>query len=172
VTYGGQKFLSFDKDELLPLAPGGEGQARDVLREAIARPLSLAPSEANRAFRLRIAVQSPLVAFEPRGEHEALHAVALMGAGRLLRIAAVRFPGEQPLPGLWLDGAYDFGDLRMWEFTSADAVLDGTSSAAVLRHRGEEADAHTGYDDDGDGPGDAGWPSTTGNPSGGGRRNG
>lgn len=160
------------QEEPLPLAPGGERQARDVLREALARPLSLYLAEASRAFRLRIAVQSPLVAFEQSGEHEALHAVALMGAGRLLRYSAVRFPGEQPVPGLWLDGAYDFGDLRLWEFTSRDEVLDGTSSAAVQRRRGEEAVAHADDDDDGSGPGDAGWPSTTGNSSGGGRRNG
>lgn len=160
------------QEEPLPLSPGGEGQARDLLREVLARPLSLSPAEASRAFRLRIAAQSPLIAFERRGEHVALHAVALMGAGRLLRYAAVRFPGEQPMPGLWLDGAYDFGDLRLWEFTSRDEVLDGTCSAAVQRRRGEEAVAQADDDDDGGGPGDAGWPSTTGNPSGGGRRNG
>lgn len=163
-----------DTTDPTPLVNGGGASSREFLRKVVERPLALKPGEAHFAFRLQQAARAPLVAFELR-KGEPVHAVASLGAGKLLRLVACTFPSETPQVGVWIDGAYDYGDLRVWALLSTDEALDGTPGAAVLRRRAADAAArlqqYGDVDDDDDDVGRAGWPSTTGNPSGGGRDN-
>jgi hypothetical protein len=84
-----------DTADPTPLVNGGGASSREVLRNVVERPLALKPDDAHFAFRLHQAARAPLVAFELRAG-EPVHAVASLGAGKLLRLVGCTFPSETP----------------------------------------------------------------------------
>jgi hypothetical protein len=93
-------------------------------------------------LRLDAASRARLATLPGHGEHEAIHVVANMGAGRLLRIGVVRFPGEEPTEivkygrALEMDG----GDVHLWFEELADTLLEGSARPAPERGRRETDD--------------------------------
>jgi hypothetical protein len=128
-------------------------------------------------------LNAPLLAFKPaRGEP--LDGIANLGWGRNARIQVEPLDGTSGILDVKLvSGSLDEyeealviradgGDVRIWIQYGFAPALEGMPPPSHSRRRRKAAEPQ-GDDDDGgdDGPENPNWPSTTGNPSGGGRGN-
>lgn len=79
-------------------------------------------------LRLDAASRATFAILPGHGEHEGLHVIANLGAGHLLRIQAVRFPGEVPADIVKWGGDYemDGGDVHLWFEQISDSFLEGS----------------------------------------------
>jgi hypothetical protein len=110
------------------LATPEEAQgAHETLAALAARPWDVEASSPAWPLRLDAAARARLTALPGHGEREAIHVVANLGAGRLLRIQVVRFLGEKQAAFQQCGGdlEVDGGDVHIWFEPLGDPLLEG-----------------------------------------------
>jgi len=157
-----------------------DDRARAVIDDFLGREVVLPEDDADIVWVLELSRTAPLI--HTRADDTRLTFFANVGTGNVLRFDVLFFPGEARMPVQRIAGiglapfTLDGGDVRLVWQRSVHEALAGFVPPALARRRKIAAAAAArvdgndddDYDDDG---GRAGWPSTTGNPSGGGRDN-
>lgn len=143
---------------------------RAALRGLLQRPFDLDVTDAWIPLALRAALRSTLLPL-PLMEGDLLDAVANIGAGHLLRIHVLHFPGDPPhplgtvsvqLPGTAPHGRepsatiLDGGDVIAILQPSTSSILEGSTTIALAQRRALAADS--GDDDDDIGNASSGGP--------------
>lgn len=133
---------------LRPSAAADAEPVREAVRALLDREFDVDADDAGVLFVLRSIEKARVVLLESRAG--GFHALADMGAGNLLRVRAMRFPGEEAMPVevLGAHGAtvLDGGDVRVWLASGYDQRLEGEHLVARANRR-EEA-VRAAEDDD------------------------
>jgi hypothetical protein len=128
--------------------PAGSEEAiekvRAEIRTLVARSLTVPAEEATLPLRLQVAASAPLMLL-PRTDFEVAHAIASLGAGRLLRIRILRFqdpPAESVTFSKRTYGALELegGDIHGWVGSRYDEELEGVTLPGRRRRRTAAAD--------------------------------
>lgn len=167
-------------------APSGVSGAHaetELLKSMLSRTLVFRDSPPLLGLVLREISDAPLLALHP-AKGDRLDAVCSLGAGRWARVQVESLDGRTaPLAVSLASGSLDDaesplviradgGDLRLWMGLGCAPALEGVLPPGPRRRLAASRAAVPIDDDDGDDEdGNPNWPSTTGNPSGGGRGN-
>ncbi len=114
-------------------------KARANLRTLSRRDFNVAWRATSLPFELEAIASAPLIALPLEGR-DMIHVVANLGAGKLVRLRTMRFPGEErePLRVVESAGYYcrlDGGDIHAWMQTWESGLLDGQPLSRVLHQR-------------------------------------
>jgi hypothetical protein len=164
--------------ERVQRGPELDARVHAVLDDILGREIILPADRASVVWTLEMVRRAPLLHL--RTEESRMSLVANIGAGNVMHVYISRYGAERPGPVRLIDVdpprefQLDAGDVSLICERHLDESLAASVLPAVVRRRQADAAELAARDDDDDDDSDdggAGWPSTTGNPSGGGRRN-